>query len=156
MQIHHAKLYSEGTHQISSFSPSPTTVAPHKHVPIKYGQHAQDAFIDTYKPLTPQDIKYIQDIISTHFHYVCDVYPTLAAALSAITSHQAKGTQVLKQIHHKLVHYIVTNAQAIIHFLDSDMILTIHTDVSHLFEPNVNRYTTAHFDCTRNNNPNLN
>ena len=66
------------------------------------------------KPLTPQDMKYIQDFLEMLLYYACIVDSLLAAALSAITSHQANHTKALKQAYHQLLDYVTIHPNATI------------------------------------------
>ena len=56
----------------------------------------------------------------TQFYYAHAVNPTLANALSAIASKQAKGTQALKQACQQLLDYVATHPHAAIWFLANE------------------------------------
>jgi hypothetical protein len=60
--------------------------APYKAAPIQYDARVQRVEVNTTLPLTPKEIKHIQDIIGTLLYYVQAVDPTLLAALSAIAA----------------------------------------------------------------------
>eukprot|EP00957_Ditylum_brightwellii_P002190 168084-Ditylum_brightwellii.AAC.1 len=60
--------------------------APHKHSPVHYGAKTQWVEEDLTEPLTKMEIKWMQDIVGTLLYYFQAVVPTLAAALSTITS----------------------------------------------------------------------
>ncbi len=51
--------------------------------------------VDTTQPLSPEEIKRIQDIVDTLLYYAHAVDPTLLAALSAIAAHQSNGTRAV-------------------------------------------------------------
>ena len=58
---------------------------------------------DKTAPLYPEQIKHVQDIVGTFIWYgrTCD--PTLTASLSAIASHQSKGTETVLAASHQLL-----------------------------------------------------
>ncbi len=66
--------------------PKPVSLqhAPYKAAPIQYGAWVQRVEVDTTQPLSPKEIKRIQDIFGTLLYYAQAVDPTLLAALSAI------------------------------------------------------------------------
>ena len=66
--------------------PSQPQHAPYKSAPIQFGGAKQIPLNDTTAVLTPLQIKHIQQVVGTLLYYSHAVYPTLAAALSAIGS----------------------------------------------------------------------
>jgi hypothetical protein len=59
---------------------------PYQNAPIQYGAHVQRMDIDTSAPLTPEAIKWVQDIVSTLLYYGRAVNSTLLTALSSIAA----------------------------------------------------------------------
>jgi hypothetical protein len=83
----------------------PKPVTPHHHAPykaalIQYGARVQRVEVDTTQPLTPKEIKRVQDIVGTLLYYARAVDPTLLATLSAITAQQANGAQAVADACH--------------------------------------------------------
>ncbi len=68
--------------------PMPTAPrdAPYATAPIQHGTKVQQVEIDTTFPLSPMELKRVQDIVGTLLYYAQAVNPTLLAALSAITA----------------------------------------------------------------------
>ncbi len=66
--------------------PKPITFqhAPYKASPIQYGARVHRVEVDTTQPLTPKEIKCIQDIFGTLLYYARVVDPTLLVALSQL------------------------------------------------------------------------
>jgi hypothetical protein len=79
--------------------PHPTPMAPqdatYATAPIQYGTKFQQVKIDTTSPLSPTELKGVQDIVGTLLYHVRAVNPMLLAALSAITARQSSGTQAV-------------------------------------------------------------
>jgi hypothetical protein len=86
--------------------------APYKAAPIDYGARIQRVEVNTAQPLTPKEIKHIQDIVGTLLYYVRVVDPTLLAALSANAARQTNGTRVVVDACHQLLNYITTHPKA--------------------------------------------
>jgi hypothetical protein len=62
------------------------------YMPIPYGADVQRVDVDTSAPLSPNAIKYAQDIIGRLLYYGRAVNPTLITALNSITTQQANTT----------------------------------------------------------------
>ncbi len=86
--------------------------APYKAAPIQYGARVQRMEVDTTLPLTPKEIKRVQDIIGTLLYYARAVDPTFPAALSAIAASQSNGTWAVADACHQLFGYIATHPNA--------------------------------------------
>ena len=87
-------------------------------------------------PLSPEQLKRIQQKVGTLLYYSRAVDLTLAAALSTIASQQSSGTQAMLDACHQLLDYVATHLNATIRYCASDMILALDTDSSYLSEPN--------------------
>jgi hypothetical protein len=81
------------------------------------------------------------------------VDPTLAAALSSISSRQAKGTEAVIQACNQLLDYCATHPNPSIRYLASDMILALDTDGSYLSELNRKSRAAAYIYLTQNDKP---
>eukprot|EP00804_Cyclotella_cryptica_P016762 CCRYP_002056-RA/>CCRYP_002056-RA protein AED:0.33 eAED:0.33 QI:0/0/0/1/0/0/3/0/485 len=81
------------------------------------------------------------------------VDPTLAAALSSISSRQAKGTTAVIDACHQLLDYCTTHPNPSIHYLASDMVLALDTNRSYLSELNGKSRAAAYIYLTRKDNP---
>eukprot|EP00957_Ditylum_brightwellii_P018103 1363656-Ditylum_brightwellii.AAC.1 len=97
-----------------------------------------------------------QDIVGILLYHYRDVDPTLAAALSTIASKQANSTQETAEACHQLLDFVMTNPDAIVHFLSSEMILTIHLDSSYLSESKAGNRAAGHFYLANKNNEEFN
>jgi hypothetical protein len=86
--------------------------APYKAALIQYGAKVQRVEVNTTQPLTPKDIKRVQDIIDTLLYYAQAVDPTLLAALSTIASQQSNGTWAVAEACHQLLNYVATHPNA--------------------------------------------
>ena len=126
---------------------------PHKHIPFTFGASQQPTPNDTSPPLSPAEIKHVQDILGTLLYYAWAVDPTLAAGLSYITAQQAKCTQVVQQACNQLLDCVATHPQTSLKFIASDMTLAVHTDALYLSESNSKSPATGHFSLPHHNNP---
>jgi hypothetical protein len=96
--------------------------APFKVAPIQYGAWVQRVEVNTTQPLTPKEIKHVQDIIGTLLYYARSVDPTLLAALSAIAACQSNGTQTVADACHQLLDYVATHPNAGIRYKACNMV----------------------------------
>ena len=118
--------------------------------PVEYGAKVQNPVEkDTSDPLSAEQIKHVQDIVGSFIWYgrACD--PTLAAALSAISARQAKGTKNVLAACHHLLDYLATHPDAAIRYRASDMILAFDTDASYLSEVGAKSRAAAYYYMTR-------
>ena len=74
--------------------PMPTAPqdAPYAATPIQYGAKVQGVEINTTFPLSPMELKQVQDIVGTLLYYARAVNPMLLATLSTIAARQSNGT----------------------------------------------------------------
>jgi hypothetical protein len=142
---------------LTRFQHSPPLIpqnSPYNVAPIQYGQNIQLARDpDTSPILSPDRIKYIQQVVGTLLYYSRAVDPTLAAALSTIASQQANGTQAVLDACKQLLDYAASHPNASIQYCASDMILALDTDGSYLSEPGGKSRAAAYFYLTKQNNP---
>ena len=80
-----------------------TKHSPHKYIPIQHGAQKQIAQNDKSLPLDKNQIKHVQEIVSTLLYYSLAVNPTLACAPSFIVACQAKGTKAVIDAYHQLL-----------------------------------------------------
>jgi hypothetical protein len=130
--------------------------APYKAVPIQYDAWVQRVEVGTTQPLTPKEIKRIQDIVGTLLYYARAVDPTLLAALSAIATCQSNSTWAVADVCHKLLNYIATHPNAGIRYKACGMVLSVHTDVSYLSKPGGKSIAAIHFYLSNHNDKDFN
>jgi hypothetical protein len=126
----------------------PKPVSP-QHVPykaalIQYGARVQGLEVNTTQPLTPKEIKRIQDIVGTLLYYAQAVDSTLLAALSAIAACQSNGTWAVADACHQLLNYVATHPNAGIWYKACNMVLSVHMDTSYLSEPGGKSRAASH------------
>jgi hypothetical protein len=94
--------------------PKPVTPqhAPYKAAPIQYGTKVQRVEVDTTQPLTPKEVKRVQDIVGTLLYYARAVDPTLLPALRASTAQHASCTRAVADACHQLLEYVATHPNA--------------------------------------------
>ena len=66
--------------------PSKPQHSPYQAAPVQYGTKVQTTPTDTTPRLSPEQIKFIQQVVGTFLFFGHAVDPTLAAALSSIAS----------------------------------------------------------------------
>jgi hypothetical protein len=139
--------------------PTPTAPqdAPYAVAPIQYDTKLHQVKTDTTSPLSPTELKQVQDIVGTLLYYVQAVNPTLLAALSAIAAQQSNGTQaVADACNQLLLHYVATHPNAGLQYHACDMILAVHMDASYLSKAGGKSCAVGHFYLTNQNNKNFN
>jgi hypothetical protein len=119
--------------------------APNKAAPIQYGTWVQKVEVNTTQPLSPKEIKRVQDIVGTLLYYAQAVDPTLLAALSAIAARQSNGTRAVADACHQLLSCIVTHLNAGIWYKACNMVLSVHTDMSYPSQPGSKSQAAGHF-----------
>ncbi len=102
----------------------------YKAASIQHGTQVQRVEVDTTQPLTPKEIKHVQDIVGTLLYYPRAVDPTILAKLSAIAAQQANGTQSVVDACPQLLDYIAIHPNSSIYYKACNMILLVHTDAS--------------------------
>jgi hypothetical protein len=108
----------------------------------------------TTQPLTPKEIKPIQDIVGTLLYYTQAVDPTLLAALSV--ARQSNGTQTVVDACHQLLDYVATHPNACIWYRACNIVLSVHTEVTHLFKPGGESRAAGHFYLSNHNDKTFN
>jgi hypothetical protein len=106
---------------------------------------------DKSPPLTPEQIKRVQNIVGTLLYYGRAANSTLLTALSAITARQSNRTQAVAEACHQLLDYVAMHPDVGIRYHACDMILAVHTDASYLSEIGGKRRAPGHFYLTNRN-----
>ncbi len=119
--------------------------APYKVAPIQYGTRVQRVEVNTTQPLSPKEIKCIQDIIDTLLYHARAVDQTLLAILSAIAACQSNGTRAVADACHQLLNYIATHPNAGIWYKACIVELSVHMDASYLSKPGSKSWAAGHF-----------
>ena len=146
-------------HKFNHPTPTKPHHAPHKHVPIAYGQRVQVPIVNEGTPLDEKGVKRVQNIVGTLLYYSRAVDPTLAPALSAIAAKQATATTTTMDACRQLLDYCATHPAAVLRYKASDMQLAIHADASYLSEHKARSRAAGHFymanenDAAFNNGP---
>jgi hypothetical protein len=109
--------------------------APYKAAPIQYGARVQRVEVDTTQPLSPKEIKRVEDIVGTLLYYARAVDPTLLTTLSAIAACQSNGTRAVADASHQLLNYVATHPNAGIWYKACNMVLSVHMEASYLSKP---------------------
>jgi hypothetical protein len=130
--------------------------APYKAAPIQYGAWVQRVEVNTTQPLTPKEIKRVQDIISILLYYAGAVYQTLLAILNAIAARQSNGTQAVADACHQLLNYVTTHPNAGIWYKACNMVISVHTDASYLSERGGESRAAGHFYLSSRNHKDFN
>ncbi len=109
-----------------------TALTTQTYILVQHGAKTQFVEENSTAPFTKKEITWKQEIVRTLLYYFQAVDPTLAATLSTITSQQATTTVKTEQACHQLLDYVPTHPNAAVHFLASDMILTVHSDAFYM------------------------
>jgi hypothetical protein len=123
----------QALHKFQHPNPTRPQHAPHQHKEIKYGVQLQLTDPSDNSPLLPKDgIKRLQQIICALLYYARAVDSTMLAALSDLSSAQAKGTKATNLAANQLLDYCATHSEASIRYCASEMALQIHSDASYI------------------------
>ena len=133
--------------------PSEPQHAPYPAAPIQYVSKQQNVQTDTSPPLSPEQIKFLQQVVGTFIYFGNAVDPTLAAALSVIAPRQSKGTEATMQATRQLLDYIPTHPNPSIVYLVSDMILALDTNGFYLSELGGKSRAAVYIFLTKKGNP---
>jgi hypothetical protein len=101
--------------------------------PLNYGVPTQLVPpADESKPLPPDSIQRLQQIIANLLYYARAVDPMLLVALGTLGSAQAKGTEATASASVHLLNYCAKNPDACLRYKASEMILSICSSASNL------------------------
>ena len=110
----------------------------------QYGKKVQlSPAADTSRPLTPPEVKRIQEIVGTFLWYARGVDSTMLTPLSALASspHQESTLDAVCQF----LDYAASHPNATLRFRKSDMQLKVHSDASYLSESKARSRYGGHF-----------
>ena len=106
---------------------------PHVHTPPTYGAKTQYAKEELDEPeLNKNDKTFVQQVLGTFLYYARAVDSTMLVALSAIASEQARPTASTMGKVKLFLDYAASQAEAILTYHASAMVLAIHSDASYL------------------------
>ena len=87
--------------------------APHRWVPITYGNKIQNAPVeDSSAVLSETDTRHIQRIVGSFLYYARAIDNTIHPALNSLGSTQAKPTEVTRNDTNMLMDYLHTHPNA--------------------------------------------
>jgi hypothetical protein len=137
--------------------PTPTAPqdAPYAAAPVQYGAKVEQVKTNTTSPLSPAEVKRVQDIVGTLLYYAQAVNPMLLTTLSAITAGQSNSTQAVFKACNTLLDYVATRANASLQYHACDMILAVHRNASYLSKACGKSLAAGHFYLTNQNNENF-
>ena len=94
--------------------------------------------------------------MGTLLYYSWVVDPTLACALSSISTKQTNGTMFVLEACHQLLDYVATHHHAAVCYHTSKMTLAVHSDANDLSLPDSKSHVGGHYFLTHqdNNAPN--
>eukprot|EP00804_Cyclotella_cryptica_P000197 CCRYP_016181-RA/>CCRYP_016181-RA protein AED:0.36 eAED:0.35 QI:0/0/0/1/0/0/2/0/414 len=133
-------------HKFAHPQPARPQHSPYKAAPISYGSTTQENLIEDTPPLSPDKIKFIQQVVGTFLVFGWAVNPTLAAALSSMSpAKQRNGSHSASNL--------ATHPNPSIQYLASNMILALDTDGSYLLELSGKSRAAAYMFLTKKDNP---
>ena len=110
--------------------------SPHHWIAPHYGKATQlTSPPDKSAPLSPADLKLVQQIVGVFLYYARALDNTMLVTLNAIAAAQSKGTQATLQACRRLLDYAATHSDASIRYHASDMVYKLDSDASYLCEP---------------------
>ena len=106
---------------------------PYMNAKPNYGAKAQYAKNDNSSPpLSPEDKKFVQEVVGTFLYYACALNVTMLPALGSLATQQASTTENTMKKVKQFLDYAATHPAAIITYHVSDMVLAGHSDASYL------------------------
>lgn len=127
-------------------SPKRAQHAPHTWKAPNYGAKQQLTTLeDTSKPLTPEEIKRVQQVTGTLLYYARAVKATLPVALGTIAAQQAPGTATTQVAITQILDYCHTHPSATIRYRASNIVLKIHSNASCLSKIKASSRPGGHF-----------
>jgi hypothetical protein len=112
-------------------TPSKPFDAPTKYHKPEFGQKVQYERTDESKPLSPKQIKTIQEVCGTFLYTSRAIDNTMQHALNELCIAATKGTQETQATLEYFLNYCATHPEAEIIYRASDMILTIDSDAAY-------------------------
>ena len=108
---------------------------PSHYVAPTYGAKQQMTRIDTSQPMTPQEIKRLQQVCGKFLYYARTIDDTMMHSLNVLATRVSNGTLKTKGDMQHFLQYCKTNPNAVKLYRACDMILSIHSDAAYLVEP---------------------
>ena len=116
--------------------PNKAQDSPHPWIPPQYGAKRQLAPPPLSRiPLTPQQVKWVQEVVGVFLHYARAVENTMLASIGSIAS--SHSTSTWTDIERRTLHfldYASSHPNASIRYVASQMQLWAHSDASYLCE----------------------
>jgi hypothetical protein len=128
-------------------SPNQLTHSPSKYGTPVYGANTQYATRDETASLDAEQCMNIQRIAGSVLYYVRAVSPTVLVTLNEIATEETKVTDENQAATDQLLDYLAMHPDATISYHASDMLLHIHSDVSHLSVSNARSRIGGLFFC---------
>ena len=120
--------------------------APHAWTVPQYGQKVQyTAPTDNTPPLSPIDIKEVEQLVGVFLYYGRALDNTMLTGLNEISSSQSSATEATMAACTKLLDYAATHPDAVVRFTASGMVLHIHSDASYLSAPKAKSRAGGYF-----------
>jgi hypothetical protein len=113
-------------------TPTAPRDAPYATAPIQYGAKVQCVQIDTTSPLSPAELKKVQDIVGILLYNARTVNPTLLAALSSIAAQEIQLQTSHGRCMSPTTQLRCNQSQRRLTYHACDMILAVHTDTFYL------------------------
>eukprot|EP00804_Cyclotella_cryptica_P007211 CCRYP_009751-RB/>CCRYP_009751-RB protein AED:0.29 eAED:0.25 QI:0/-1/0/1/-1/1/1/0/612 len=126
--------------------PDTPQCCPYQPHPKKFGADSQDTLPqDTSKPLDPDGVKRVQQVVGSLLFYARAVDNTILPALSTIASSQAAATELTLAQCSQLLDYCASNPDTSVQYRASDMVLNIHLDASYLSAPRARSQVAGYY-----------
>jgi hypothetical protein len=126
--------------------PNKLQSCPYALKPKQFGATTQaPAPPDNTPKLNDAGIKWVQKFVGSILYYARAVNMTVLMALSSIAMEQTKATDWTLERCMQLLDYLASNNPAKVRFHTSDMIMSIHSNASHLSAPEAQSRTCRHF-----------
>ena len=103
--------------------------------------------IDDSPKLSPQEIKYIQQVVGQFYYYARAIDNTMQHALNEIAIATLHGTQQTKKAIDHFLNYCATHPDAAILYRASDMILMGDSDGAYLVAPQARSRAGGYHYC---------
>ena len=103
--------------------------------------------IDDSPKLSPQEIKYIQQVVGQFYYYARAIDNTMQHALNEIAIATLHGTQQTKKAIDHFLNYCATHHDAAILYRASDMILMGDSDGAYLVAPQARSRAGGYHYC---------
>ena len=132
--------------------------APHRWVPITYGNKIQNAPVEDSSPcLSELETRHIQRIVGSFLYYARAIDNTIHPALNCLGSNQAKPTEATRNDANMLMDYLHTHPNAKLRYHKSGMQLHIDSDAAYLVAPKAKSRVAGYFYLSnKSNNPVIN